>query len=154
MPCHFTAAFAAGFCTTLVASPVDVVKTRYMNSEPGHYRGALNCALSMLVNEGPTSFYKGYEASASFQHMSDYFDVFLDFFFADSCRRIFVWGPGTLWCLWPTSRFREPWWRFRDDCCFLPLPLFLRLLQVWACLTSSGLAEATDRCQGRTHTRS
>lgn len=25
MPCHFTAAFAAGFCTTIVASPVDVL---------------------------------------------------------------------------------------------------------------------------------
>lgn len=62
MPCHFTAAFAAGFCTTLVASPVDVVKTRYMNSVPGQYRGALNCALNMLLHEGPTSFYKGYKA--------------------------------------------------------------------------------------------
>lgn len=69
MPCHFTAAFAAGFCTTLVASPVDVVKTRYMNSVPGQYRGALHCALSMLLNEGPTSFYKGYQArSTSLRH--------------------------------------------------------------------------------------
>ncbi|CAJ0931572.1 unnamed protein product [Ranitomeya imitator] len=30
LPCHFVAAFGAGFCTTVVASPVDVVKTRYM----------------------------------------------------------------------------------------------------------------------------
>lgn len=60
MPCHFTAAFAAGFCTTLVASPVDVVKTRYMNSVQGQYRGALNCAMTMLLKEGPTAFYKGY----------------------------------------------------------------------------------------------
>lgn len=60
MPCHFTAAFAAGFCTTIVASPVDVVKTRFMNSRPGQYSGALNCALTMLVNEGPTAFYKGF----------------------------------------------------------------------------------------------
>lgn len=60
MPCHFTAAFAAGFCTTIVASPVDVVKTRFMNSVPGQYGGAMNCALTMLVKEGPTAFYKGY----------------------------------------------------------------------------------------------
>lgn len=60
MPCHFTAAFAAGFCTTIVASPVDVVKTRYMNSVPGQYSGAINCALTMLMKEGPTAFYKGY----------------------------------------------------------------------------------------------
>ncbi|CAG5878626.1 unnamed protein product [Menidia menidia] len=42
LPCHFTAAFGAGFCTTVVASPVDVVKTRYMNSLPGQYTSAMN----------------------------------------------------------------------------------------------------------------
>ncbi|XP_054649788.1 dicarboxylate carrier SLC25A8-like isoform X2 [Dunckerocampus dactyliophorus] len=63
MPCHFTAAFAAGFCTTIVASPVDVIKTRYMNSVPGQYSSAINCAFTMLVKEGPTAFYKGFMAS-------------------------------------------------------------------------------------------
>ncbi|XP_060928526.1 mitochondrial uncoupling protein 2-like [Limanda limanda] len=63
MPCHFTAGFAAGFCTTIVASPVDVVKTRFMNSVPGQYSGAMNCALTMLVKEGPTAFYKGFVPS-------------------------------------------------------------------------------------------
>lgn len=63
MPCHFTAAFAAGFCTTIVASPVDVVKTRYMNSVPGQYSGAFNCAFTMLLKEGPTAFYKGFMPS-------------------------------------------------------------------------------------------
>ncbi|XP_057694909.1 dicarboxylate carrier SLC25A8-like isoform X1 [Corythoichthys intestinalis] len=63
MPCHFTAAFAAGFCTTVVASPVDVIKTRYMNSLPGQYSGAINCAFTMLFKEGPTAFYKGFLAS-------------------------------------------------------------------------------------------
>ena len=29
IPCHFTAAVTAGFCATLLASPVDVIKTRY-----------------------------------------------------------------------------------------------------------------------------
>lgn len=59
MPCHFTAAFGAGFCTTVVASPVDVVKTRFMNSGTGQYSSAINCTLTMLKNEGPTAFYKG-----------------------------------------------------------------------------------------------
>ncbi|XP_050921334.1 mitochondrial uncoupling protein 2 [Lates calcarifer] len=63
MPCHFTAAFAAGFCTTIVASPVDVVKTRFMNSVPRQYSGAMNCALTMLIKEGPTAFYKGFMPS-------------------------------------------------------------------------------------------
>jgi solute carrier family 25 uncoupling protein 8/9 len=49
----------AGFCTTVAASPVDVVKTRYMNSTRGEYRGAVDCALRMLAQEGPAAFYKG-----------------------------------------------------------------------------------------------
>ncbi|XP_043085189.1 mitochondrial uncoupling protein 3 isoform X1 [Puntigrus tetrazona] len=63
LPCHFTAAFGAGFCTTIVASPVDVVKTRFMNSASGQYSSALNCALTMLTKEGPTAFYKGFVPS-------------------------------------------------------------------------------------------
>lgn len=59
LPCHFTAAFGAGFCTTVVASPVDVVKTRFMNSTSGQYSGAVTCALTMMRQEGPTAFYKG-----------------------------------------------------------------------------------------------
>ncbi|NWJ07420.1 UCP2 protein, partial [Crypturellus undulatus] len=60
LPCHFAAAFGAGFCTTLVASPVDVVKTRYMNAPPGRYGGAVCCALATLRCEGPAAFYKGF----------------------------------------------------------------------------------------------
>ncbi|MEE6473249.1 hypothetical protein FKM82_009911 [Ascaphus truei] len=60
LPCHFVAAFGAGFCATIVASPVDVVKTRYMNSTAGQYKNALNCALTMVVKEGSTAFYKGF----------------------------------------------------------------------------------------------
>ncbi|KAG2457378.1 mitochondrial uncoupling protein 2 [Polypterus senegalus] len=63
LPCHFTSAFGAGFCTTVIASPVDVVKTRYMNSAHGQYSSALNCALTMLTKEGPTAFYKGFMPS-------------------------------------------------------------------------------------------
>ncbi|XP_075707425.1 dicarboxylate carrier SLC25A8 [Rhinoderma darwinii] len=63
LPCHFTSAFGAGFCTTVIASPVDVVKTRYMNSAKGQYQGALNCAFTMLRKEGPMAFYKGFMPS-------------------------------------------------------------------------------------------
>jgi solute carrier family 25 uncoupling protein 8/9 len=59
MPCHFVSAFGAGLVTTIIASPVDVVKTRFMNSPAGSYRGALHCAYRMLTNEGPFAFYKG-----------------------------------------------------------------------------------------------
>ncbi|XP_041115793.1 mitochondrial uncoupling protein 2-like [Polyodon spathula] len=63
LPCHFFSAFGAGFCTTVVASPVDVVKTRYMNSPLGQYKSAVNCAWTMFTKEGPTAFYKGFVPS-------------------------------------------------------------------------------------------
>ncbi|KAK7792857.1 hypothetical protein R5R35_009635 [Gryllus longicercus] len=63
VPCHFVSAVIAGFCTTVVASPVDVVKTRYMNSAEGEYKGAMDCAVRMLSQEGPAAFYKGFTPS-------------------------------------------------------------------------------------------
>lgn len=63
MPCHFLSAFGAGFCTTCMASPVDVVKTRYMNSAPGVYSGAMACAIKMYQEGGPAAFYKGFMPS-------------------------------------------------------------------------------------------
>ncbi|XP_032938332.1 mitochondrial uncoupling protein 3-like isoform X4 [Catharus ustulatus] len=59
VPCHFVAAFGAGFCATVVASPVDVVKTRYMNSSPGQYSNVLSCLLALLTQDGPAGLYKG-----------------------------------------------------------------------------------------------
>ncbi|XP_071447232.1 dicarboxylate carrier UCP2-like [Hetaerina americana] len=63
VPCHFTSAVIAGFCTTVAASPIDVVKTRYMNSPKGQYKGATDCAIRMMVQEGPLAFYKGFTPS-------------------------------------------------------------------------------------------
>ncbi|XP_078525303.1 dicarboxylate carrier UCP2-like [Lissotriton helveticus] len=58
-PCHFTSAFGAGFCTTVIASPVDLVKTRYMNSAPGQYGSTLNYALTEVRKGRTLAFYKG-----------------------------------------------------------------------------------------------
>jgi len=49
----------SGLCATIVASPVDVVKTRYMNANPNEYKGVIDCAARMFVKEGPQAFYKG-----------------------------------------------------------------------------------------------
>uniref|UniRef100_A0A8C3U709 UCP3 protein n=1 Tax=Catharus ustulatus TaxID=91951 RepID=A0A8C3U709_CATUS len=59
VPCHFVAAFGAGFCATVAASPVDVVKTQYMNATPGQYSNALSCLLALLTQDGPAGLYKG-----------------------------------------------------------------------------------------------
>ena len=50
--CHLASALVAGVTATLVASPVDVIKTRYMNAAWGTYRGALHCASVTLRTEG------------------------------------------------------------------------------------------------------
>ncbi|NXL50823.1 UCP3 protein, partial [Podilymbus podiceps] len=63
VPCHFVAAFGAGFCATVVASPVDVVKTRYMNAGPGQYRNVLSCLLALLMQDGLAGLYKGFVPS-------------------------------------------------------------------------------------------
>ncbi|XP_071669114.1 putative mitochondrial transporter UCP3 isoform X1 [Patagioenas fasciata] len=63
VPCHFVAAFGAGFCATVVASPVDVVKTRYMNAGPGQYRNVLSCLLALLMQDGVAGLYKGFVPS-------------------------------------------------------------------------------------------
>ena len=59
VPCHFVSAISAGFVTTIIASPIDVVKTRFMNSGPGQYKNPIHCAVRMLKENGPTGFYKG-----------------------------------------------------------------------------------------------
>eukprot|EP00092_Neocalanus_flemingeri_P036129 GFUD01039334.1.p1 GENE.GFUD01039334.1~~GFUD01039334.1.p1 ORF type:complete len:321 (+),score=64.38 GFUD01039334.1:51-1013(+) len=61
--CHFASAVVAGVTATLVASPVDVVKTRFMNSPRGKYRGAIHCAMQTASKEGWKAFYKGFNAS-------------------------------------------------------------------------------------------
>ncbi len=88
LPCHFTSAFGAGFCTTVIASPVDVVKTRYMNSAQGQYSSALNCAVAMLTKEGPKAFYKG---SVLFTHYT--------------ISLLMIWGWMLKWRLFVFFRF-------------------------------------------------
>jgi solute carrier family 25 uncoupling protein 8/9 len=63
--CHFTSAFGAGFCATVVASPIDVIKTRIMNSTPGMYNGMIDAVQKLYVeNEGKLgAFYKGFTPS-------------------------------------------------------------------------------------------
>ena len=58
-PCHFLCGFGAGFFATIIASPVDVVKTRTMNAHPGPQAGAFSIAYAILKEGGPQAFYKG-----------------------------------------------------------------------------------------------
>ena len=61
--CHFTSAFGAGFCATVVASPIDVIKTRIMNSVPGKYNGMIDCGQKLYQEKKLAAFYKGFTPS-------------------------------------------------------------------------------------------
>uniref|UniRef100_A0AAY5F2R8 Mitochondrial dicarboxylate carrier n=1 Tax=Electrophorus electricus TaxID=8005 RepID=A0AAY5F2R8_ELEEL len=54
---HFISSFIAGGCATFLCQPLDVLKTRLMNSK-GEYRGVLHC-LTETAKLGPLAFYKG-----------------------------------------------------------------------------------------------
>jgi len=60
---HFTAASGAGFVTTIICSPVDVVKTRIMNfngKDGIFYKGVWDCFVKTYKNEGVPAFFKGF----------------------------------------------------------------------------------------------
>nr|DBA27555.1 TPA: hypothetical protein GDO54_008030 [Pyxicephalus adspersus] len=54
---HFLASSIAGGCATFLCQPLDVLKTRLMNSK-GEYRGVAHCAME-TAKLGPLAFYKG-----------------------------------------------------------------------------------------------
>uniref|UniRef100_A0A8C9MD51 Solute carrier family 25 member 10 n=1 Tax=Panthera tigris altaica TaxID=74533 RepID=A0A8C9MD51_PANTA len=55
---HFVASFIAGGCATVLCQPLDVLKTRLMNSK-GEYKGVFHCAVE-TAKLGPLAFYKGW----------------------------------------------------------------------------------------------
>ena len=60
---HFASAFSAGFVATVVASPIDVIKTRIMNSRVGTYKGVIHCGQTLFKENGMAAFYKGFTPS-------------------------------------------------------------------------------------------
>ncbi|XP_061625524.1 mitochondrial dicarboxylate carrier isoform X1 [Phyllopteryx taeniolatus] len=54
---HFLSSFIAGGCATFLCQPLDVLKTRLMNSK-GEYTGVRHC-LQETAKLGPLAFYKG-----------------------------------------------------------------------------------------------
>ncbi|NWS86409.1 DIC protein, partial [Toxostoma redivivum] len=59
---HFLSSFIAGICATFLCQPLDVLKTRLMNSH-GEYRGVVHCAME-TAKLGPLAFYKGFVPAA------------------------------------------------------------------------------------------
>ncbi|NWX29481.1 DIC protein, partial [Notiomystis cincta] len=59
---HFLSSFIAGGCATFLCQPLDVLKTRLMNSH-GEYRSVTHCAIE-TAKLGPLAFYKGFVPAA------------------------------------------------------------------------------------------
>lgn len=63
---HVTSSVIAGLITTLVTSPMDMVRTRFMNQkkDPGGkplmYKGTLDCIVKTVKAEGVFGLYKGF----------------------------------------------------------------------------------------------
>ncbi|KAJ1928662.1 hypothetical protein IWQ60_001867 [Tieghemiomyces parasiticus] len=63
---HFAASVLAGVFATTVCSPVDVIKTRIMNSSrDGRYRGAIDALVQTVRHEGSMALFKGWLPSFS-----------------------------------------------------------------------------------------
>ena len=62
---HFGASLFAGIVSTTVTSPVDVMKTRIMNSKSNKVNkiSVLNIGSTMIKNEGMMSFFRGWVAN-------------------------------------------------------------------------------------------
>ena len=56
---HFLASLTAGAIATTLTQPLDVLKTRVMNSTPGQYSGLWDVARH-TAKLGPLGFFKGY----------------------------------------------------------------------------------------------
>lgn len=63
MICHLLTAIVTGFATALITSPIDCVKTRYMNTTTELYDHSMDCARKMLKHEGVSAFFSGFPAS-------------------------------------------------------------------------------------------
>ncbi|NXP60145.1 DIC protein, partial [Chloropsis cyanopogon] len=59
---HFLSSVIAGLCATFLCQPLDVLKTRLMNSH-GEYKGVVHCAVE-TAKLGPLAFYKGFVPAA------------------------------------------------------------------------------------------
>jgi len=59
VPLHLLCACGAGLTAAFFGSPVEVIKTRIMTSNPGFYSGPIDCAIKTVKNEGYSALYKG-----------------------------------------------------------------------------------------------
>jgi len=57
---HFSSSLFASLVSSITSNPVDVVKTRLMNSPAGTYKGVVDCAVRTVAEGGLLALYKGF----------------------------------------------------------------------------------------------
>lgn len=61
---RFLSSFVTGFLSSVVSSPIDVVKSRYMNASKSEnmpkFKGPTDCFMQIFKNEGFFAFYNGF----------------------------------------------------------------------------------------------
>ncbi|KAI8868154.1 solute carrier family 25, member 30-like protein, partial [Ramicandelaber brevisporus] len=57
---QFVASIAAGLACSLTTSPIDSIRSRYMNAKPGTYKNMMDCLRQSIRNEGWRMPYKGF----------------------------------------------------------------------------------------------
>ncbi|KAL4038765.1 hypothetical protein IC575_002390 [Cucumis melo] len=62
-PLHLISSTVAGVVSTLMTTPIDMIKTRLMlqreSKRAGNYKNGLHCAYQVVLTEGPLALYKG-----------------------------------------------------------------------------------------------
>nr|AAL90148.1 AT23463p [Drosophila melanogaster] len=59
VPLHFATSTIAGCIAVVITQPLDVIKTTFMNAQPGEFSGIGGAFLS-TAKQGPLAFYKGF----------------------------------------------------------------------------------------------
>lgn len=57
---HFAASLVSALVCTIVSLPVDTVKTRIQNADPGQYKGTVDALMRTVRSEGPLALWKGF----------------------------------------------------------------------------------------------
>lgn len=60
VPTHLSASTLTGAVATSLTQPLDVLKTRLMNSEKNQYRSVAHCITDLYKESGVIGFFKGY----------------------------------------------------------------------------------------------
>ena len=63
IPLYLGSSLLSGLVSVTVSNPVDVLKSRVMNSPPGTFKTVFHCAADVFRKDGAMAFYRGWTPS-------------------------------------------------------------------------------------------